>query len=103
MRIKNKEWYDSMTPEERSELAKTKISKIDPKRWEEIQKNRSEQMIAYNNSLSPEEKIRGIRAMQKWHANLTEEAKQEFYKKTHAWYYALSDDDKETYAESKKE
>ena len=71
---------------------------MNPAQREALHKKLAEQMIAYNDSLTPEEKIQGAKAMQEWHANLTGEAKKEFYKKTHAWYYALSDDDKETYS-----
>ena len=98
MRKGNRKYWDNMTPEERSENAKSNYNNIPEERRAEIDENSRNRMIEYNKTLSIEIKRQRAKNMEKWHKNLTKEEKKEFYKGTHQSYYDKSPEEKKEYA-----
>lgn len=104
MQNKSKEYLRSLSDEERRELAFHKIfdnmSEETLKKFKENSKNR---MIEYNNSLSYDEKIKRVNMMNKKNREKSKEERNEIYKRSHQWYFNLSDEDKLKYSNSKRE
>ena len=102
MHIGNREYWDNMTSEERSKQASDRYWNLPDEERKRLHDIYSARAIKHNAETPMEVKLERVKAMQKWHANLTPEQKKEFYQRTHAWWYKLDDNEKRNIADEKR-
>lgn len=103
MHIGTRKRWDSMTPEERSKKASDTYWNLPEERRNELHDIYSANARKYNASLTREEQLEHVKAMQEWHANLTPEEKKAFYKKTHQWVYDMTPLEKSELGQSRRD
>ena len=102
MHIGNRERWDNMTPEERSKKASDRYWNLPDEERKRLHDIFSATTTKRNAETPMEVKLERVKAMQKWHANLTPEQKRELYQRTHAWWYKLDDNEKRKIADEKR-
>lgn len=91
----------SLTKEELSKRARSWFDQLSPEEQERVRQEGREKMIAYNASISDEEKLRRVALMNAANKAKPQEEKDDIYTRSHEWYHNLSDMEKAEYAKKR--